>query len=96
MYMYLFALGFQLHNVLVYLYCISLNVCFRSFDGHDEEVALEVNEEGTLDAAKDTKIALSQMPIWLSNSTPDEFLVLATSTCSKYLLSLVLTSSLLN
>ncbi|KAK4279638.1 hypothetical protein QN277_011384 [Acacia crassicarpa] len=56
-----------------------------SFDGHEEEGSLETNEEATLDGhmstlkingdiTKDAKTALSQMPIWLSNSTPDEFL----------------------
>ncbi|XP_054817505.1 exocyst complex component SEC8 [Prosopis cineraria] len=59
-----------------------------SFDGHEEEGALEINEEAALDGhmstlkvhggdvTKDTKTAFSQMPIWLSNSTPDEFLEL--------------------
>ncbi|KAK7292470.1 hypothetical protein RIF29_08251 [Crotalaria pallida] len=52
-----------------------------SFDGHDDEGSLELNEEATLDGNMataringDTKIALRQMPTWLSNSTPDEFL----------------------
>ncbi|XP_061369777.1 exocyst complex component SEC8-like, partial [Gastrolobium bilobum] len=57
-----------------------------SFDGHDEEGAMELNEEATLDGnitttrmngsdvPKDANIALRQMPTWLSNSTPDEFL----------------------
>ncbi|KAI4332406.1 hypothetical protein L6164_017316 [Bauhinia variegata] len=57
-----------------------------SFDGHDEDGALDLNGEsasnghvGTLrvnvgDATKDAKAFLRQMPAWLSNSTPDEFL----------------------
>ncbi|OIV89564.1 hypothetical protein TanjilG_19241 [Lupinus angustifolius] len=52
-----------------------------SFDGHDDEGALELTDEATLDGNVatmkingDTKIALRQMPTWLSNSTPDEFL----------------------
>ncbi|KAF7820168.1 exocyst complex component SEC8 [Senna tora] len=64
------------------IYYIQLNVCFRSFDGHDEEGALETNEEATSDGhtaamkvnGGEAKTALCQMPIWLSNSTPDEFL----------------------
>lgn len=61
-------------------------MCFSSFDGHDEEGTLEINEEAALDGnmringsdvPKETKIALRQMPTWLSNSTPDEFLVRA-------------------
>ncbi|KAG4997995.1 hypothetical protein JHK85_029434 [Glycine max] len=54
-----------------------------SFDGHDEA---DLNEEATLDGnmattringndiPKDSNNALRQMPTWLSNSTPDEFL----------------------
>ncbi|KAE9612190.1 putative Sec8 exocyst complex component specific domain-containing protein [Lupinus albus] len=52
-----------------------------SFDGHDDEGALELTEEATLDGNMatmkingDIKIAFRQMPTWLSNSTPDEFL----------------------
>ncbi|KAJ7975027.1 exocyst complex component SEC8 [Quillaja saponaria] len=57
-----------------------------SFDGHDEEGAPDLHDEVTLDGhmasvrangsdgIRDVKIALRQMPIWLSNSTPDEFL----------------------
>lgn len=63
------------------------NVCFSSFDGHDEKGALDLNGEATLDGnmatmringsdvPKDANVALHQMPMWLSNSTPDEFLV---------------------
>lgn len=43
----------------------------------DEEGALDINEENG-DVTKDVKTGLSQMPTWLSNSTPDEFLVLDT------------------
>ncbi|XP_047178611.1 exocyst complex component SEC8 [Vigna umbellata] len=59
------------------------SVAGGSFDGHDETYS---NEEGTLDGnmtgmringsdvPKDSNNALRQMPTWLSNSTPDEFL----------------------
>ena len=65
-------------------------MCFSSFDGNDEEGALVSSEEATLDGdmenmringsgvTKDASGALRQMPTWLSNSTPDEFLVCAT------------------
>lgn len=59
-----------------------------SFDGHDEEGALELHEEVTSDGhttlvranggegyPKDVKTVSHQMPTWLLNSTPDEFLV---------------------
>ncbi|KAK7357009.1 hypothetical protein VNO80_16290 [Phaseolus coccineus] len=49
-----------------------------SLNGHDEA---DSNEEATLDGnmatsdvSKDSNSALRQMPTWLSNSTPDEFL----------------------
>ncbi|PON34473.1 Sec8 exocyst complex component specific domain containing protein [Trema orientale] len=58
-----------------------------SFDGHDEEGALELHDEVTSDGhatsvrvnggegyPKDVKTVSRQMPTWLSNSTPDEFL----------------------
>ncbi|CAL0316828.1 unnamed protein product [Lupinus luteus] len=52
-----------------------------SFDAHDDEGALELTDEATLDGNMATmkingesKIGLRQMPTWLSNSTPDEFL----------------------
>uniref|UniRef100_A0A7N2MDR3 Exocyst complex component Sec8 n=1 Tax=Quercus lobata TaxID=97700 RepID=A0A7N2MDR3_QUELO len=58
-----------------------------SFDGRDEEGALELPDDATSDGhmasirvnggdgiPKDVKIVSRQMPIWLSNSTPDEFL----------------------
>ncbi|KAL4621529.1 hypothetical protein ACB092_06G234900 [Castanea dentata] len=58
-----------------------------SFDGHDEEGALELPDDATSDGhmasirvnggdgiPKDFKMVSRQMPIWLSNSTPDEFL----------------------
>ncbi|XP_057733623.1 exocyst complex component SEC8 [Arachis stenosperma] len=41
------------------------------FDGHDGEGTLESNGS---DVPKDATIALHEMPTWLSNSTPDEFL----------------------
>lgn len=45
-----------------------------SFDGRDEEGILDSNGEASLDVPKDAGSALRQMPTWLSNSTPDEFL----------------------
>ncbi|KAK7844380.1 exocyst complex component sec8, partial [Quercus suber] len=58
-----------------------------SYDGRDEEGALELPDDATSDGhmasirvnggdgiPKDVKIVSRQMPIWLSNSTPDEFL----------------------
>ncbi|XP_075670518.1 exocyst complex component SEC8 [Castanea sativa] len=58
-----------------------------SFDGRDEEGALELPDDATSDGhmasirvnggdgiPKDFKMVSRQMPIWLSNSTPDEFL----------------------
>ncbi|CAJ1976727.1 unnamed protein product [Sphenostylis stenocarpa] len=42
-----------------------------SFDGHEEA---DSNEEATSDVPKDSNNALHQMPSWLLNSTPDEFL----------------------
>ncbi|XP_027937134.1 exocyst complex component SEC8 [Vigna unguiculata] len=59
------------------------SVAGGSYDGRDEAYS---NEEGTLDGnmaamrsngsdvPKDSNNALRQMPTWLSNSTPDEFL----------------------
>ncbi|KAK2439505.1 exocyst complex component SEC8 [Trifolium repens] len=64
----------------------SLQIDGGSFDGHDEEDTLDSSEEATLDGnmantringidvAKVPNGALRQMPSWLSNSTPDEFL----------------------
>lgn len=59
-----------------------------SFDGHDEEGALEPRDDATSDGhmasarvnggdgnLKDAKTLPREMPPWLSNSTPDEFLV---------------------
>ena len=66
-------------------------MCFfssSSFDGHDEEAALELRDEATSDGynattkvnggdgnQKDVKIVSHQIPPWLSYATPDEFLV---------------------
>ncbi|KAL6983384.1 hypothetical protein U1Q18_016770 [Sarracenia purpurea var. burkii] len=57
-----------------------------SFNGHDEDGALEIDDEATSDghtasirvnggdsAPKDVKIVSRQIPAWLSYSTPDEF-----------------------
>ena len=53
-----------------------------SFDGHDEEGALELHDEATSDGLAtairvngDIKIFHRQIPTWLSYATPDEFLV---------------------
>lgn len=66
----------------------SENAFSSSFDGHDEEGALELHDDATSDGhmasiringsdgnLKDVKSVSRQMPTWLSNSTPDEFLV---------------------
>ncbi|KAE7997019.1 hypothetical protein FH972_001691 [Carpinus fangiana] len=58
-----------------------------SFDGYDEDGALELHDDAASEGhkasirvnggdgnLKDAKIVPRQMPIWLSNSTPDEFL----------------------
>lgn len=57
-----------------------------SFDGHDEEGAFEQNDEATSDghaasranggdgSVKDVKFVSREIPTWLSNSIPDEFL----------------------
>lgn len=42
-----------------------------SFDGHDEEDSVEHDE------ATDSKLLSHQLPPWLSDSTPDEFIVRA-------------------
>ncbi|KAH7857653.1 hypothetical protein Vadar_015032 [Vaccinium darrowii] len=55
-----------------------------SFDGRDEDGAMEIHDEATLDehtirvnggdnTPKDVKIVSRQIPTWLSCSTPDEF-----------------------
>ncbi|XP_027111493.2 exocyst complex component SEC8 [Coffea arabica] len=50
-----------------------------SFDGHDEDGTLDVQEDGMSkvnggDATlKDVKLFSRQIPIWLSDATPDEF-----------------------
>ena len=62
--------------------------CSSSFDGYDEDGALELHDDAASEGhkasirvnggdgnLKDVKIVPRQMPIWLSNSTPDEFLV---------------------
>ncbi|XVF83080.1 hypothetical protein PTKIN_Ptkin16aG0103900 [Pterospermum kingtungense] len=45
-----------------------------SYDGHDEDGSLEPHEErhNGVDG-KDVKVISHQIPLWLSNSTPDEF-----------------------
>lgn len=67
---------------------MSLVAFSSSFDGHDEEGASELHDEVASDGhatslrvngnegySKDIKTVPRQMPTWLSNSTPDEFLV---------------------
>lgn len=50
-------------------------VCFRStFDGHDEDGSPELQDISS-DGIKDGKIIPHQIPVWLSESTPDEFVV---------------------
>jgi exocyst complex component 4 len=47
-----------------------------SFDGHDEEDSVE-HDESTADTARngtDSKLLSHQLPPWLSDSTPDEFI----------------------
>lgn len=57
-----------------------------SYDGHDEgasEIHDDVNSDGHMASMKvngeghprDVKTVSRQLPTWLSNSTPDEFLV---------------------
>lgn len=65
-----------------------LVLCSSSFDGHDEEGALEIQDEAATDGysaviranggdagLKEVQIISQHIPIWLSYSTPDEFLV---------------------
>ncbi|XP_039071941.1 exocyst complex component SEC8-like [Hibiscus syriacus] len=42
-----------------------------SYDGHDEDGSLETHDNDG--DAKDGKVISHQMPLWLSSSTPDEF-----------------------
>ncbi|XVE99253.1 hypothetical protein REPUB_Repub03eG0182200 [Reevesia pubescens] len=45
-----------------------------SYDGHDEDGSLEPNDEGLNGGdGKDVKVISHQIPLWLLNSTPDEF-----------------------
>lgn len=45
-----------------------------SYDGHDEDGSLEPHEERHNGGdGKDVKVISHQIPLWLSNSTPDEF-----------------------
>lgn len=65
------------------------NVCFlnhivflsSSFDGHDEEDSVE-HDEATADGRNgtDSKRLSYLLPPWLSDSTPDEFIVCACGT----------------
>ncbi|XVE68804.1 hypothetical protein DITRI_Ditri09bG0099700 [Diplodiscus trichospermus] len=41
-----------------------------SYDGHDEDSSLEPHDGGE---GKDVKVISQQIPLWLLNSTPDEF-----------------------
>jgi exocyst complex component 4 len=55
--------------------------CSSSFDLHDEDGALDLQDDtltrvnGGDSALKDVKIVSHHVPRWLSESTPDEFLV---------------------
>lgn len=61
--------------------------CSSSFDGHDEDGATDVQDDATSDGytmmqvnggdtvPRDGKIVSRQIPMWLSDSTPDEFVV---------------------
>ncbi|CAA3000568.1 exocyst complex component SEC8 [Olea europaea subsp. europaea] len=69
-----------------------------SFDGHDEDGATDVQDDATSDGyttmqvnggdtvPRDGKIVSRQIPTWLSDSTPDEFVfcVYGTSSWNKY------------
>ncbi|XP_044461626.1 exocyst complex component SEC8 [Mangifera indica] len=44
-----------------------------TFDGHDEEGSPGIHENGG-EGSKDMKMFSHQIPAWLSNSTPDEFI----------------------
>lgn len=63
-------------------------LCSSSFDGHEEEGALEIQDEAATDGCsaivranggdaglKEVQIISRHIPTWLSYSTPDEFLV---------------------
>lgn len=56
-------------------------LCSSSFDGHDEDGTSDLTEDtvskmnGGDGAPKDVKTVSRQIPIWLSDSTPDEFVV---------------------
>lgn len=67
---------------------LSSLVSRSSFDGHEESSTLELNDEAVSDSQstfsrvnggdgglKEVKMATCQLPTWLSNSIPDEFLV---------------------
>ena len=56
-------------NLSFFNHLVSLS---SSFDGHDEEDSVEHDE-----ASADSKFLAHQLPPWLSDSTPDEFIVRA-------------------
>lgn len=83
---------FLKYNFLVLPFLDFANVCFlnhnvflsSSFDGHDEEDSVE-HDEATADGnivrnGTDSKLLSYQLPPWLSDSTPDEFIVCAFDT----------------
>lgn len=65
---------------------LSKCLCSSSFDGHDEDVGMDGLDDATSDGytmrvnggdtvSRDGKIVSLHIPIWLSDSTPDEFVV---------------------
>lgn len=61
-------------NVCIFDHIVFLS---SSFDGHDEEDSVE-HDEATTDTVRngtDSKLLSYQLPPWLSDSTPDEFIV---------------------
>ena len=67
---------------------LSSLVSRSSFDGHEEGSTLKLNDEAVSDGQstfsrvngvdgglKEAKLTSRQLPTWLSNSIPDEFLV---------------------
>lgn len=61
-------------------WCLYSLSCSSSLDGHDEDGALDLQDDslrvnGDDGALKDAKIVSVQIPRWLSEATPDEFVV---------------------
>lgn len=77
----------DVHEEVCCLHYCSL-VSRSSYDGHEEASTLELNDEAVSDGQstfsrvnggdgglKEAKLVTRQLPTWLSNSIPDEFLV---------------------